>query len=329
LFLEALLMRGVALLLLITMGAGGLLAGCSGAGAPADENAGVRALAQDNVDAAVTIANWMRSAYVEYLQQVSTNTTHPEPNRRAVDIIYVDGTTEHYEVDETTSRSVTTTNLPDGSSAVHESRPLSLPGIDDAAHYSTIYSSGARVELDAISISTRPTIYEHRGTTTAPAGSTTRFYFHRTVSARKHDDVVEVTLPSGAKLTLNVPLKVKYLASDWPVYEKVTTGDFTSRRGDTLGFTLNGTTAEAWDSLRVTASDGTTGSFTLGEGMSGSGELRKDGQVVAALTWDKNGNGEVSIVDATYDLAPSAAAQDFQMANWAYRVSLIGPTPGF
>ncbi|MGE5530942.1 MAG: hypothetical protein ACM3VW_02335 [Bacteroidota bacterium] len=322
-------MRRVALFLLIAAVAGGLLAGCSGAGAPADENAGVRALAQDNVDAAVTIANWMRSAYVEYLRQVSANTSFPEPNRRAVDTIYVDGTTEHYEVDETTRSSVTTTMFPDGSSAVHESTPLSLPGIENAAHYSTIYSTGARVELDAISISTRPTIYEHRGTTTTQAGSSTDFYFHRTVSARKHADVVEVTLPNDTKLRMNVPLKPRYWASDGPVYEKVTTGEFTTLRGNTLNFTLRGSTAEAWDQLRVTASDGTTGSFTLGEGMSGSGELRKDGQSIAALTWDKNGNGEVAIIDATYDLAPSAAARDFQIANWAYRVSILGPVPGF
>lgn len=318
-------MRRAAVVLLIAAGAVALLAGCSGAGAGADENAGVRALAQDHVDAVVLISGWVRSIYVEYLQQVSSSTSYPEPNLTITDTEYVDGTIERFELDETTNCSVTTTTFPDGSSAIHTITSL---GSVYATHYSTVYSSGARIEFDFLSISTRPTIYEHRGTTTT-TGSTSDFHIHRTVSARKYADVLQVTLPNGSELKMNIPLKSKYLASNWPVYQNITTGEFTSPRVNTLNFTLKGSTAEAWDTLRVTASDGTTGSFALGEGMSGSGELRKDGQAIAILTWDKNGDGEAQIVDATYDLAPSAAARDFQIANWAYRVSLLGPTPGF
>ncbi|MHB8995021.1 MAG: hypothetical protein ACYC63_07220 [Armatimonadota bacterium] len=319
-------MLRTALLALIVAGAMPLLAGCSGAGAPADENAGVRGLAQDNVDAVVTIANWMRSAYVEYLQQVSSNTTYPGPNREVTDYVYADGTTAHKEIDWSTGCSVTTTTFPDGTSAIHTGTPSSLPG---TGHYSSIYSSGARIVADETIISMSPTVYERQGTTTSPTGSTVDFYIHRTSSARRHEDVVEVTLRSGTELKMKIPLKVKYLASNWPVYQRVTTGEFNSPNGNTLNFTLKGSTPEAWDTLSVTASDGTTGSFTLREGMSGSGELRKDGQTIATLTWDKDGNGDVAIIDATYDLAPSAAAQAFQSANWAYRVSILGPTPGF
>jgi len=141
------------------------------------------------------------------------------------------------------------------------------------------------------------------------------------------EDHLHLDLGDGSALDAQIPLQQALGAAYWPVFDPGGTGHFTSTAGVGFDFGISGED-DTWDTWAFTAGDGTRGSFSLGEDLAGNGTLTRNGAVVGALRWPADGFGTLDLVDAgSVEVAPSAAALDFQVDRWVANMAAMGPMP--
>lgn len=312
-----------------------LLAGCSGAGAPANPVSSLQSVVQDNLSAVVLIASWSKILYVKVGDDLitPTKTQMPDGSTRVVGIYSDHGAYERFVMPADPEGRVATHGTitwPDGASLHQESvQVVSADQRHMTAHTLNTCSDGSSMEFD-----TDVTVRTHSrrvldGTARTAEGITVDFHLDR---VQLEQDVLTLSLPDGSHLSLTVPVTI--LAGGhgypWPRVQEASTAQYTATDGSVLNITLKGTTTEAWDSWEIAAADGTDGSFSLGEDMAGNGQLRRDGQIVGALRWDADGVGTlVPIGGGQENLNPFGPARDFQMTHWISNVALLGPMPAF
>jgi hypothetical protein len=87
------------------------------------------------------------------------------------------------------------------------------------------------------------------------------------------------------------------------------------------------TAGGCWRKWTMLGPDGTTGTFSLGENMSGSGQLVKNGVLQGALNWSDQMVGRLDLTSLeSIEVTPLAAARDLAMDKWIS--SIAGLTPG-
>jgi hypothetical protein len=143
-------------------------------------------------------------------------------------------------------------------------------------------------------------------------------------------DILSLGLPDGTKLNFRVP--TAYQAGhgvSWPVFTEGATGRLTPPSGVALDLMVTGA-GDAWTTWAFRADDGTQGTFSLGTGFSGTGQLRQGGKLVASLQWLTGGAGTlVLLTGSAAAVSPSAAASDFMTDRWLSNSALLGPDPEY
>ncbi|MCD6350735.1 MAG: hypothetical protein J7M26_01340 [Armatimonadetes bacterium] len=85
---------------------------------------------------------------------------------------------------------------------------------------------------------------------------------------------------------------------------------------------------ECWDTMRVNTPEGLSGLFQLDPFLRGKGTVRRKGQIVMTLSWDRGGRVKATYADgAGASNNPSAAARDFLVNQWIYKLGQFGPSP--
>ncbi len=136
---------------------------------------------------------------------------------------------------------------------------------------------------------------------------------------------VESEQSDGSKFTMTAPLFFI-----WPDMSQPTTGTYESRKHN-IQFTLASTVdvPTRWARMSSDFGGGLTGEFTLNPDLSGSGQLVRDGEVVALVSWTRAGEVSVSLVTGANSAAgPAGAALDFLTHLWLTREALLLPAPG-
>ncbi len=141
-------------------------------------------------------------------------------------------------------------------------------------------------------------------------------------------DTLDLTPSDKSLFSVAIPLHAVPGSVFWPVFEQGATGKFRNPTGEAESFRLWGTDERGWEQWEFVSTTGITGAFTLGEAFSGSGLLKKDGQVLGALRWGNTGLGTLEPVGAgAVDAVPSAAARAFQFGAWIRNIAALGPMP--
>jgi len=103
-----------------------------------------------------------------------------------------------------------------------------------------------------------------------------------------------------------------------------------SHSPEALTFALEATSPAAgfWDIMRVQTPSGLSGLFQLDDALKGRGTVREREQVAITLSWDVAGRVRATYADGrTASGAPSAAARDFLVDQWLWRLGEFGPSP--
>jgi len=192
-------------------------------------------------------------------------------------------------------------------------------------HIRKVMADGPVLDLDySMDWSRAGTPQTRKGTATLTDGRTMQFTH---VRAQDVEDKLAVTLPDGSQLELTIPLTSATGAIYWPVFSQGAPGVFTAPSGRQFDFTIAGAD-DMWKTWTFASSDGREGTFSLGEGLIGSGRLREHGDIIGALSWVSQGVGTLDLVDAgSAQVIPSAAARDFQLDRWISSIAALGPAP--
>ena len=164
------------------------------------------------------------------------------------------------------------------------------------------------------------------GSLVLPDARSMRFVLNRSQEVEDH---LQITLANGSQLEVRAPLEAVTGTLFWPVFSQGANGVFRPPSGRQLGFTITGG-QDVWDRWEFTSSDGIEGGFTLDVDFGGSGLLVREDGVIGALRWMPDGSGTLEPVAAeAADVAPSAAARDFQIDRWVSTIAAMGPGPMF
>lgn len=318
-----------------------LIGGCSGAGVDAADVRGgdVQAAATDHLSAVVLVASWFSLLYPD-VAPAAVNTaecgdwemeTLPDGTIHVWGTMAGDCSPYDYVV------------RPDGSGALEHTRlggktfnqewdpPVENGSVVSQACRDT-YWDGTHLDYVLSTDTSTPTFTPQirDGTATLADGRQMDFVQTR---VPEHDHLA-LDLADAATLDLNVCLIPRQYE---PNFGTGATGTFTSPTGVKQAFDLSGQ-GERWTKWDFTSSDGKAGAFTLGDNMTGSGQIQEDGRTVAALRWSSTPQpdgtrdmaGVLDMVAArSSEITPSAAARDFQMDRWIKNVTELGPMPGF
>ena len=175
------------------------------------------------------------------------------------------------------------------------------------------------------------TVQTWDGSAALSDGRTMTFVLGR--GGASNEDRLTLQLPDGSRLDVQVPLTAVPGALFWPVFSEGAQGTFMPVGGDkqpgvgALDFRITGT-QDRWDRWQFTSSAGIEGSFALGEGFEGTGEMNRGGQLLGALRWQQSVVGVLDQVTArAAEVSPSAAARDFQVDRWFTTIAAMGPSP--
>jgi len=324
------LLLGISLLLLAV-----LLGGCSGAGVPVAANTGglLQALAADHLSALQLFYGWLGVLY----QRVAA--VAPVPNIE----VLPDGTTrlwgtnsdgsqfEWFLNPDGTGRGTIT--WPDGTTftQVSDATVYGPDWLTTTDHVVNTYPNGATIDTTIVGDYHDVNLHQTwTGTIRLPGGAAMNFTLDRVDGDR---DQLQVTLPDGSVLTLNIPIRNDLDGRPiWPRYANGATGTFTvPGRGVTqlqIGAELLPDGDGVWNRWQSTAADGTQGDYALNADSSGTGQLQQGGQPVGALRWTQQGAGTLDLLGAGVEaVTPSAAARDFRLDQWVRNTALLGPAP--
>lgn len=138
-------------------------------------------------------------------------------------------------------------------------------------------------------------------------------------------DQLHLELPAARLMVdLQVPVTQVYNEGWRPAPGQPATGTMQGPDGG-ASLALTGTDCD-WQHWALTAADGTTGSFDLGAGMSGSGQISRGGSLQAALNWTDTLTGRLDMLGlGQVELTPAAAARDLAIEKWLHSVAGLGP----
>jgi hypothetical protein len=321
-------MRRAVLILLIAAGAGALLAGCSGAGAPVQELRGgaTQALAQDTLTAMALVSDWVKIIY----------TARPAGTYRREEVT-VDGARflVTYSTYGSVAESVQRVNLEDNSwtevITYHgepeqvlsgSAGPLVENGNGNTQSGEWQYPGGQRrTWLKRNDFGTgQGAVTTVTGDAFTKSGTSMSYRWER---RPKTEDSLSVTLPDRTTFAWHVRLT----GSNRPRREQGVRGRLTPAVGNGLTFRLSGV-AEKWDLFAVTAGQDLSGNFTIVDDMAGSGSFEIGQETVGQLRWDHEMQGTLDLFEGTQETVwPTASALNFQMRNWIDDVAGLGPFP--
>jgi hypothetical protein len=346
----------VILALVLAVSAVCLLGGCSGAGESAAVVRGdaTQALAAGQVTAASILKQWLsflyadeglsftsaapaavarvRSAAKPRTVHPADNTTYPgyvlaidDTSPEGVHFVYYLWFTDPDTFDGSGYGDIT---WPDGRSkhvtfSAYYDAPPPYTGHKEA-DFTEQWSNGISVAYHQVELFSAAEDSHQKwwGTATMPGGLTAQFTIDRNI----YRDIITFADGNGSTVTFTVPLTQKLNAPYWPQFSQPLSGACTVS-GTQQTFTMTGGPDEAWHAVAFT-STGASAQFTLGSGLTGSGEIRQGGNVAGALTWDASADGTLTQVNAQASaVLPIAAAQRFAVDQWMYSVSALGPAP--
>jgi hypothetical protein len=147
-------------------------------------------------------------------------------------------------------------------------------------------------------------------------------------------DELNLVLPDGSALQIEVPLTVAVGAPYWPRFTEGADGTFRGPTGLEQSLRLTGSGDERWNRWELRAPDGTTGAFALEEDFTGSGQLSRSGEVLGALRWWETAEdgllGALEPVGSrAVEATPSGAARDFRIDQWIGNIAALGPMPTY
>jgi hypothetical protein len=312
-----------------------LLAGCSGAGAPASQitGASVQALATDQLSAVVLARSWDRFLYAR-----PGTGTQTENDRFTATTWYLngdlsDGGHYRYAVSLTDYSGTGRITWHDGMFTTL-TWGVSVPsGPTNSIHTTQVqqtFEGGQSLNYADVTDFSNPaqTKETWQGTGTLKDGSSMNFVVTRLLPAPNGQDQIVVTLPTGDKFQLQVSTELHTGGSGvaFPVYSAGAQGSVQSGAAN-LAFSLSGH-AGAWDRWAFTAGSGWTGAFTLGSDYSGGGNLSQGGALEGAMHWDATGKGTLTqLGTAASGVTPSAAALAFEINTWLHNAAAMGPMP--
>lgn len=85
---------------------------------------------------------------------------------------------------------------------------------------------------------------------------------------------------------------------------------------------------DRWTTWTLDAAAQGEGSFTFGEGLSATGQLRQGAALLGALRWDADALGVLDLATiGSEEVTPSRAARDFAVDRWFGNLAAMGPSP--
>lgn len=237
----------------------------------------------------------------------ATFTQFPDGTAR-LDLVYNDGSTQTV----------------DQSKAVFDG--VSKTTID----WSLQASSGLQVDYTSV-VDDKNTIFDISDDTTTlkgqsllPDGLTQQFDV-LTDGGSTH---VEATQSDGSTFTMDVPLRTPdFLIPD---FTQAATGTY-GGLGFDIEITLESTVPapSRWASLTSDLGGGLTGQFALEPDFAGSGRLNNQGELLAVISWTKDGETQVQFVSAGQGAtSPAGAAIDYLIHRWQTLAALLAPSAG-
>lgn len=333
------------LLLLGVLGVGLLIMGCSGAGVPAPQvrGASLQALAQDNLSAVLLVRSWFNMLHTKSpglgvagvrpcaeCSPVDNTEFLPDGSMHSQGTLSDCGEYDYTMAADGAGRGWI--RWPDGR---RQDLTWGVPEFVGSVFRNTLderFSDGTRFVFEqAIDFGPPEVPQTWTGTGTLADGRTMNFTLTRTQEtlAKPGEDRLTLSLSEGSSLEVRVPLVSVFGAMFWPLFAQGAQGTFTDPGGVTTRFVMKGDKAtERWTEWGSTAPDGTRGLFTFTDGLSASGQLRKDSQVLGTLRWDAAAQGVLDLLGAaTQQVGPSRAARDFAMDRWFSNAAALGPAP--
>jgi len=316
-----------------------LLAGCSGTGAPAVPGSvtELQALATDHLTCLFLVKTWFS------ILHHPPRPAKPPPGPCTPGTIVLPpepgdppGTTRRQRTDAGCTVLVSVL-FPDGSGQVTVTRP---PGRVTHTTFEAAYTEGEWMKQELVQrfwdgtemtyqiglrLASPDNEQYWEGDLALQDGRAMQFRIDRQL----YLDEVRVDLPDHSHLEVSAPVTP---AGDpaWPVFTEPATGRFVGPDGDEQTFRLWSTGPEKWQQWAITAAEGVTGHFTLGDGLSGSGQIRQAGTLLGTLAWDAAGEGLLTPTQAAaLPVSPSGAARDFAIDRWIGSLAELGPSPRY
>lgn len=308
-----------------------LTGGCSGPGVAVNaiQQADLRALAADHVSAVLLLKGWLRIMYVKNAPGGGECEQQINRQRLPGGVVHLWGTmSDCTQFDYTVQADGSGVGLlvwPDGGVEELTWTPPVWNGLVHTVDIDRVLPDGTRLDFsNTADFGQAGTPSSMVGEVTLADGRSMDFALHRLTMG---DDRLRLQMPDGSVLDATIPTTAVEYAVHWPIFSPGGSGWFSGAAGDRLDFTFSGE-SEGWDRWVATAADGTRGEFELGEGLAGNGNLTRNGQVLGALRWFVDGLGTLDLLDAgSAEVAPSAAARDFQIDRWVSNIAAMGPAP--
>lgn len=320
----------LALVVMLLAFAAALLAGCSGAGAPATSGAAsaLETAAADNLSGFLLVSTWLDILYPP--QSAVTSDDHDE-------IVTVDGVKVHHQwgtrsdgshydymwnyANNALTGSIT---FSDGGVMDYVWGPVTLTPQMRSQSGRTTYPGGQSLSWHrVVDFSVSPVTETRTGEATIASGERMDFRWVRTNNA----DTVELTLPDGSVLQMGVPLAPPQGATVRPDFAEGGTGTYSTAGHPGMSFHFTGQN-DRWDHLEMTSADGMGGGFAVDPAMAGSGSILQGDVVQALFGWTPDFAGHLRQVGAgAQQVSASAAARDFAITRWVSNVAVLGPTP--
>jgi hypothetical protein len=302
-----------------------LLGGCSGAGmAPqALRNDSLQTLATDQMTMLVLLKGWLGVLYPAPTTPPGTPDIHFE---YLADGVRVYGTDSYgHPVDMTFNN--------DGSGHGATVTPGGLPvtGTWDAPQGDPVAVQHIQYEYPDMRLQFTTTTDYGAARTPAPAiwEGTETLSDSRSLHFRFDDNATDLH-----KLRLQLPAAGLDLSCDVPVVLVVNVGWMppTDSRADGTAAAASGNltfalkrVSDAWQEMTLTSGP-TSGTFSLGSGMSGSGRFMREGTLLGALNWPDTLVGRLDLTSmASAEVTPSATARALAISKWVSRLSELTP----
>ncbi|MBM3497164.1 MAG: hypothetical protein FJX74_00695 [Armatimonadetes bacterium] len=319
-----------------------LVAGCSGPGTPAEpaELRELRDAAADHVTTVLLVKRWFAILYARQETVLGGGAADaqacipewvqlpPEPGDPS-GLERWRGTMSDCTVidlvrDKWTGAGYQTFHYPDG-----RTKTVTFQSVDGGQYNAhtveeTLWDGAQLVYERGIDPYSRKQEQYERGTATLPDGRSIAFLHLRNTDR----DVLELDPDDGSRLEIRVPLTGTLASPFEPLLAKGASGTYESPSGDRQTFWLWGEAGTRWDRWALEARGGVTGGFTVEADFSGAGALRREGAALGVLRWQSTGEGRLEPVGAAaIQVAPSAAARDFQIDQWIGNIAAMGPMP--
>ena len=307
-----------------------LAAGCSGPGVDiaAIQPVGLQTIASDHISAVVLLKSWLN---ILYPSADGAGPCEPERHyeRNPDGSIHFWGTNSDCSVyDHTTQADGSgqgTITFSDGSVAHFTWSAVTIVNGVMSQDVHQEFPDGVTLDF-TFSIDPNPPDYGQSWTGSALMAKGQQMDYTMVRLPDKVDHL-HVDLPDGSALDVRIPLTTAPGVRYWPIFDPGASGHFNAPGGERLDFALSGED-DYWSHWTFDTADGTSGVFELDEDFGGAGNLTRDGSVMAALLWQQDGTGTLSLVDAgAVDVTPSAAACDFQIDRWVASIAAMGPAP--